>query len=155
MKQQTFSDIEYSNHMKRPNEKNSLMPWRHASMGLLGNWVKLLRPYYPSRKQGQSPKNWGHALHVPYAKPVQSFGCRNRRYHKQLCYAQLHASWISHGAGAGCHNPPSFPLSDQEEQVWRKDFANVNTRLEKAGLMIHRGTIIDATIISAPISTKD
>lgn len=43
----------------------------------------------------------------------------------------------------------------EEHKIGEKIFADVNARLEKAGLIMHGGTIVDATIIAAPSSTKN
>ena len=43
----------------------------------------------------------------------------------------------------------------EEHHIGEKIFADVNARLEKAGLIMHGGTIVDATIINAPSSTKN
>ena len=55
MKQQTFSDIEYSNRRKKTRREefldsmDEMIPWDH--------WVSIIRPYYPSGKRGRPPKN--------------------------------------------------------------------------------------------------
>ena len=43
----------------------------------------------------------------------------------------------------------------EENKIGEKIFDDVKSRLEKAGLMMHGGTIVDATIIAAPSSTKN
>lgn len=43
----------------------------------------------------------------------------------------------------------------EEHRIGEKIFSDVRSRLEKAGLMMHGGTIVDATIIAAPSSTKN
>ena len=43
----------------------------------------------------------------------------------------------------------------EKNKIGEKIFADVKERLEKAGLMMHGGTIVDATIISAPCSIKN
>lgn len=43
----------------------------------------------------------------------------------------------------------------EENKIGEQLFADVNARLEKAGLMLHGGTIVDATLIAAPSSTKN
>ena len=43
----------------------------------------------------------------------------------------------------------------EEHHIGEKVFADVNARLEKAGLIMHGGTIVDATIINTPSSTKN
>lgn len=43
----------------------------------------------------------------------------------------------------------------EENRIGEMIFSDVKARLEKAGLMMHGGTIVDATIIAAPSSTKN
>lgn len=43
----------------------------------------------------------------------------------------------------------------EEHKIGEKIFADVRERLDRAGLMMHGGTIVDATIINAPSSTKN
>ena len=42
-----------------------------------------------------------------------------------------------------------------ENKIGEAIFNDIKDRLEKAGLIMHGGTIVDATIISAPSSTKN
>ena len=55
MKQQTFSDIEYSNRRKKTKREeflesmDEMIPWDH--------WGGIIRPYYPSGKRRRPPKN--------------------------------------------------------------------------------------------------
>ena len=43
----------------------------------------------------------------------------------------------------------------EANKLGEKIFADVNDRLDKAGLMMHGGTIVDASLIAAPKSTKN
>ena len=43
----------------------------------------------------------------------------------------------------------------EEKKIGEAIFNDIKDRLEKAGLIMHGGTIVDATIISAPSSTKN
>ena len=43
----------------------------------------------------------------------------------------------------------------EEYKIGEKIFADVTARLEQSGLIMHGGTIVDATIIAAPSSTKN
>ena len=43
----------------------------------------------------------------------------------------------------------------ESHKIGEQIFNDVKERLEKAGLIMHGGTIVDATIISAPSSTKN
>ena len=46
-------------------------------------------------------------------------------------------------------------LNSLTNKLGEKIFADVNDRLDKAGLMMHGGTIVDASLIAAPKSTKN
>lgn len=43
----------------------------------------------------------------------------------------------------------------EQHHIGERIFADVKIRLEGKGLIMHGGTIVDATIISAPSSTKN
>ena len=43
----------------------------------------------------------------------------------------------------------------EKNRIGEKIFADVNKRLDESGLMMHGGTIVDASIIAAPKSTKN
>lgn len=43
----------------------------------------------------------------------------------------------------------------EKHKIGEQLFADINSRLEECGLIMHGGTIVDATIISAPSSTKN
>ena len=43
----------------------------------------------------------------------------------------------------------------EKHNIGEKIFTDVRDRLEESGLLMHGGTIVDATIISAPSSTKN
>ena len=43
----------------------------------------------------------------------------------------------------------------EKHNIGEKDFTDIGNRLEESGLLMHGGTIVDATIISAPGSTKN
>ena len=54
MKQQTFSDIEYSSRKRKTKREefleimDEIIPW--------DEWVSVIVPYYPSGKRGRPPK---------------------------------------------------------------------------------------------------
>lgn len=49
----------------------------------------------------------------------------------------------------------NFPAILEQQGLGKALFKEVNTQLEKNGLMIREGSIVDATIISAPSSPKN
>ena len=54
MKQQTFSDIEYSHRRKKTKREefleamDQIIPWQH--------WIDLIKEHYPSGKRGRPPR---------------------------------------------------------------------------------------------------
>ena len=54
MRQQTFTDIEYSGRNRKTKREaflqvmNEIIPWEE--------WIALTRPFYPSGKRGRPPK---------------------------------------------------------------------------------------------------
>ena len=49
---------------------------------------------------------------------------------------------------------PKFRHLLEKHNIGEKIFTDIRDRLEESGLLMHGGTIVDATIISAPSSTK-
>jgi len=43
----------------------------------------------------------------------------------------------------------------EKEKIGEKIFEDVKDQLDNAGLIMHGGTVVDATLISAPSSTKN
>ena len=43
----------------------------------------------------------------------------------------------------------------EKNRIGEKIFADVNSRLDEAGLIMHGGTVVDASLIAAPKSTKN
>ena len=67
MKQQSFSDFEYSNRKRKTRREefldimDDIIPWEE--------WVSVIAPYYPSRKRGRPPKGielmlWMYLLQI-------------------------------------------------------------------------------------------
>lgn len=155
MKQQTFSDIEYSNRRKKTKREefldamDELIPWDY--------WIKLIRPYYPSGKRGRPPKNIEAMLRMYLMQNwfnLSDAGIEDAIYDSYAMRSFMHLDFLAEqvpDATTLLH----FRHLIENNRIGEKIFADVKARLEKAGLMMHGGTIVDATIISAPSSTKN
>ena len=155
MNQMTFSDVEYSHRKKMTrkeqflHEMDAIIPWE--------SWVAIIAPFYPTGKRGRPPRgieimlrmyllqNWFHlgdeaiedAIYDTY--PFQRF---------------LGINFLEEQV------PDATTLLNfrhllEEHELCKALFDDVNSRLEAAGLMMRGGTIVDATIIAAPSSTKN
>ena len=155
MKQQTFSDIEYSNRRKKTKREEFLdamdrmIPWQY--------WVDIIRPYYPSGKRGRPPKeietmlrmylmqNWFNLSDVSVEDAIyDSYAMRSFMHLDFLTEQVPDATTLLH-----------FRHLIEDNKIGEKIFNDVKTRLDKAGLIMHGGSIVDASIISAPSSTKN
>ena len=155
MKQQTFSDIEYADRRKKTKREEFLetmdrmIPWQY--------WVDIIRPYYPSGKRGRPPKkietmlrmylmqNWFNLSDVCVEDAIyDSYAMRSFMHLDFLTEQVPDATTLLH-----------FRHLIEENKIGEKIFNDVKIRLDKAGLIMHGGSIVDASIISAPSSTKN
>ena len=69
MKQQTFSDYEYSNRKRKTKREkflelmDEIIPW--------DEWVGIIMPFYPSGKRGRPPKGIELMLRMYLVQPVR------------------------------------------------------------------------------------
>ena len=155
MKQQTFSDIEYSNRKRKTKREeflesmDGIIPWEY--------WVSIIRPCYPSGKRGRPPKNIETMLRMYLMQNwfnLSDEGIEDAIYDSYAMRSFMRLDFLTEqvpDATTLLH----FRHLIEENKIGEKIFDDVKSRLEKAGLMMHGGTIVDATIIAAPSSTKN
>lgn len=155
MKQQTFSDIEYSNRKKKTKKEefldamNQIIPWEH--------WVSLIKDHYPSGKRGRPPRGIETMLRMYLLQNwfnLSDVGVEDAIYDSYAMRSFMHIDFCTEQV------PDSTTLLKfrhllEEHKIGEQIFADVSARLEEAGLMMRGGTIVDATIIAAPSSTKN
>ena len=155
MKQQTFSDIEYSNRRKKTKREefldsmDEIIPWDH--------WVNIIRPYYPSGKRGRPPKAIESMLRMYLMQNwfnLSDAGIEDAIYDSYAMRRFMHLEFLT-GQVPDATTLLHFRHLIEQNQIGETIFADVKARLEEAGLMMHGGTIVDATIIAAPSSTKN
>lgn len=154
MSQLTFAEAEYQNKKRKTRREvflekmDALIPWSQLE--------KKLRRHYPKGENG----------HPPYPLPVML-----RVHCLQLFYnlsdpAMEDALYEieSMRRFAGLRLSDRLPDEStilrfrhflERHQLGRVIFDTVNTQLRQQGLMMREGTIVDATIIAAPSSTKN
>ena len=153
--QYTFTDMEYAAR-KRATRKDEflrqmdkMIPWTE--------WIEMIRPYYPKGERG---------------RPVRGIETMTRMYLLQMWFNlsdegvedAIYDSYAMRSFMRIDFMEESVPDATtllkfrhllEEHDIGKKMFADISKRLEKAGLIMHGGTIVDATIISAPSSTKN
>lgn len=155
MKQQTFSDIEYANRRKKTKREeflasmNQMIPWQH--------WVDFIVPYYPSGKRGRPPKNIETMLRMYLMQNwfnLSDVGIEDAIYDSYAMRSFMKIDFLTEqvpDATTLLH----FRHLIEENGIGKMIFNDVKEKLDKAGLIMHGGSIVDATIISAPSSTKN
>ena len=153
--QPSFSDVEYAQRRRVPkreeflNRMDAVVPW--------GDWVKLIEPHYYRNKRGRR------------AVPLETM---LRMYLLQVWFHlsdegvedQVNDSFAMRqfmGLDFGTQQVPDattllhFRHLLEQHQLGEAMFASLNARLEAEGLVMRGGSIVDATIIAAPSSTKN
>lgn len=155
MKQQTFSDIEYSNRRRKTKREefldsmDEMIPWDYL--------VSIIKPYYPSGKRGRPPKSIETMLRMYLMQNwfnLSDEGIEDAIYDSYAMRSFMHLDFLTEqvpDATTLLH----FRHLIEENKIGKRIFDDVKSRLEKAGLIMHGGSIVDATIIASPSSTKN
>jgi IS5 family transposase len=155
MRQHTFTDIEYSNRRKKTKREvflesmDQMIPWQH--------WVDFILPHYPSGKRGRPPKDIETMLRMYLMQnwfTLSDAGIEDAIYDSYAMRSFMHINFLTEqvpDATTLLH----FRHLIEDKGIGNMIFDDVKERLDNAGLIMHGGTIVDATIISAPSSTKN
>ena len=147
--QLSFADVEYSNRRKTTkkeqflNAMEDIIPWKH--------WVSIIKPYYPSGKRGRPPIGIETMLRMYLLQCL--FSLSDEGMEDAIFDSYAFRSFLK----INFHNeqvPDATTLLNfrhllEQNNIGEKNFEDVQERLESAGLTMHGGTIVDATIISA------
>ena len=153
--QSSFSDLEYANR-KRITKRESflkmmdeIIPW--------SEWIELIRPFYPKGDRGRPPRGIEVMLRMYL---VQSwFNLSDAMVEDAIYDSYAIRSFM----GLNFHDEQApdattllkFRRLLEEQELGKKMFESIGQLLESKGCMMRGGTIVDATIIQAPSSTKN
>ena len=155
MKQQSFGDLEYANRRQKTKREEFLdamemiVPWKQ--------WIELIRPHYYNGKRGRPPvgietmlrmyllQNWFQLSDIGIEDAIYDSYAMRRFMGIDFIHTQVPDSTTLLG----------FRHLLEQHKIGEQIFEDVKNRLEQAGLIMHGGSIVDATIISAPSSTKN
>ena len=155
MSQQSFTDIEYANRRRKTKREKFLdsmdriIPWDY--------WVEMIRPYYPSGKRGRPPRGIETMLRMYLLQiwfNLSDEGIEDAIYDSYAIRHFMHIDFLTEQA-PDATTLLHFRHLIEKNQLGEKIFKDVNERLQAAGLMMNGGTIVDATLIAAPPSTKN
>ncbi len=154
--QQTFSDLEYSGRRRRTKKEDFLdqmeqiIPW--------DEWVSVIGPfYYPDRTRGRKPLGFEKMLRMYLLQcwfNLSDEGVEDAIYDSYAMRKFMKLNFMTEqvpDATTLLH----FRHMLEECKAGEAMFDAIKGVLEKNGLIMHGGTIVDATIINAPSSTKN
>ena len=155
MKQQTLSDMEYSCRKKKTKREefleimDEIIPWEE--------WMGVIRPYYPSGERGRPPIDLELILRMYLLQcwfNLSDPGTEDAIYDS---YAMRKFTGIDFMSGSV---PDETTLCNfrhllEEHELNKQFFEAINRVMEQTGHIMKGGTIVDATIIDAPSSTKN
>ena len=153
--QRSFSDLEYANrkHITKRESflkmMDEIIPW--------SEWIELIRPFYPKGDRGRPPRGIEVMLRMYL---VQSwFNLSDAMVEDAIYDSYAIRSFM----GLNFHDEQApdattllkFRRLLEEQELGKKMFEAIGQLLESKGCMMRGGTIVDATIIQAPSSTKN
>ena len=156
MKQTSFAGLEYAGKKRRTRrekflgEMDRVVPWTRL--------IALIEPHYPrSGKVGRPPIGVARMLRMYFLQQwysVSDEGLEDAIY-------DSHAMRDFVGIDLGREQVPDattllkFRRLLEDKQLTAAIFESVNAHLCERGLLMREGTLVDATIIAAPPSTKN
>ena len=153
--QLSFSDMEYSLRKRQGkkeaflNRMEEIIPW--------DSWIQIIAPYYPSGNHGRPVKGIETMLRMYLLQDwfnLSDEGVEDAIYDSYAMRKFMKINFMNEQV-PDATTLLKFRHLLEEHNIGDAIFKDVNDRLEKAGLIMHGGTIVDATIIAAPSSTKN
>jgi IS5 family transposase len=156
MKQATFSDAEFANK-KKQTRRDRFLPEIEAATP----WPELLAallPYYPKGDgRGRPPVGLERMLRMYIAQ--QCFGLSDEGIEDAIYDSQSIRGFVgidlTHESSPDATTLLKFRRLLEKHNLTRRIFDEINAHLARRGLMMREGTIVDATLIAAPPSTKN
>jgi len=150
-----FSELEFSGKRKITRREKFL-----AKMDNVVPWDALLRelkPYYPDGKRGRPPIGLERMLRLYFLQQWDGLAdeaLEDAVYDSQALRGFLGIN-LSEDPVPDATTLLKFRRLLEKNNLCEAIFETINTHLEERGLLMREGTLIDATIINAPSSTKN
>jgi IS5 family transposase len=156
MKQTSFSDAEFASKKKLTRRERFL-----AEIEAATPWpalVAALLPYYPKGDgRGRPPMGLERMLRMYIAQ--QCFGLSDEGIEDAIYDSQSIRGFVgidlTHESAPDATTLLKFRRLLEKHNLTRRIFDEINVHLASKGLVMREGTIVDATLIAAPPSTKN
>ena len=155
MGQLSFAEAEYSNRRRKPkvevflDKMDEIIPWQ--------DWVEMVKPCYYSNTRGRKAKDLETMLRMYLMQNwfnLSDVGTEEAIYAVYPMKKFLRLDFSIESV-PDATTLTKFRHIIEKNLLGEKIFTDVCERLDKAGLMMHGGSILDATIIEAPTSIKN
>ena len=154
--QTSFAQAEYAGKKKQTRrerflgEMEGLVPWARL--------VALIVPFYPKGERGRPPMGIEKMLRVYFLQ--QWYSLADEALEDALYDSQALRAFVGIDLGSGAAVPDATTLLHfrhllEAHALTQAIFAEVNALLRERGILLREGTLVDATIIAAPASTKN
>ncbi len=153
--QQTFGDIEFEGKKRRTrrevflDQMETVVPWKE--------WTDLIAPYSPTGEHGRPPKGIEVMLRMYLLQGWFSLSdemLEDALYDSQSMCRFVGISLLEEDVPDATTLLKFRHLLEQHDLTDRM-FHQLNDTLSRKGYLMKEGTIVDATIITAPSSTKN
>ena len=156
MKQSSFSEVEFAGKKKQTRRERFL-----AEIEAITPWSSLvaaLVPYYPKGEgRGRPPVGLERMLRmyiVQQCLGLSDEGIEDAIYDSQSIRAFVGID-LTHESAPDATTLLKFRRLLEQHNLTRRIFDEINGHLASKGLVMREGTIVDATLIAAPPSTKN
>ena len=155
MAQQSLSDMEYGNRKRITRREefldimDEIIPW--------DEWVSLIVPHYPTGKRGRPPVGIETMLRMYLLQcwfNLSDEGVEDAIYDSYAMRKFMGINFLDSDV-PDATTLLKFRHLLERHGLGKLFFDAINRCLEKAGRMMRGGSIVDATLISAPSSTKN
>ena len=152
--QLTFADSEFSSKRRQTRKEiflsrmEQILPWQ--------NMVEVIEPFYPKAGSGRRPYPLETMLRIHCMQHwynLSDGAMEDALY--EIASMRLFARLSLDSALPDRTTIMNFRHLLEQHQLARQLFKTINRWLAEAGVMMTQGTLVDATIIEAPSSTKN
>jgi len=155
MHQPSFTDIEYGLRKRTTKREEFLramdefIPWKE--------WVAYIEPYYPGGQRGRPPMGIEKMLRMYLLQcwfNLSDGGIEDAIYDSYALRSFMKINFVTEQV-PDATTLLKFRHLLEKHGIGKVFFQAFNSTLEKCGYMMRGGSIVDATLISAPSSTKN
>ena len=153
--QTSFSELEYNEKKRQTrrdqflNQMEQQVPWKE--------WLALIEPVYPKGERGRPPIGCEKMLRLYLLQAwynLSDEGMEDAVYDSQAL-RKFSRIDLTNESVPDATTMLKFRHLLEAHQLPKKMFDELNLRLHRQGILMCEGTIVDATIIKAPSSTKN